>query len=82
MKDEKTEKIKGEEYSEDGARPALTGRWVLDASYRGKDKAVYRCSLCDHWQSAKKRQDKMFYMNYCPFCGARMTHEKERVENA
>ena len=48
-------------------------RWRISTSYTGKNKDIYTCSLCGHWQSVKKaRSDQVMYMRYCPFCGAEM----------
>ena len=48
------------------------GTWERDESYEGKSKAIFHCSLCGHWQSAKRREHTAFYRKYCPACGARM----------
>ena len=62
-----------------GYRKVRRGKWVLDESYGGKNKDVFHCSACGHWQSSKKRDGNIFYMNYCPFCGALM--EKPSIDN-
>lgn len=62
----------GEYVIELGYRRERYGKWIYDESYTGKSKDVFVCSACGHWQSSKKRSDNIFYMNYCPFCGARM----------
>ena len=59
-----------------GYRKYRRGAWLRDESYRGKNKEIFRCSECGHWQSTKKGDKKIFYMNYCPFCGSRMTSEE------
>ena len=61
------EHLAGKEY-----RRERYGSWFKDASYTGKNKAIYVCTVCEHWQSAKERDQKIFYMRYCPYCGARM----------
>ena len=54
------------------------GHWIEDVTYQGNNKSLYVCSECNHWQTAKKSdKDKMFYMRYCPFCGARMSEDKD-----
>ena len=55
-----------------GYRRRTNGSWIYDNSYEGRNKDIFVCSVCGHWQSSKKRSDNIFYMNYCPFCGARM----------
>ena len=63
----------GEFLFENGVEPRATARWIHDDSYQGKDKDVYICSGCLHWQSVKKsKSDQIMYMKYCPFCGAKM----------
>ena len=59
-----------------GYRKYRRGSWLKDESYKGNNKEIYRCSECEHWQSTKKGDNKIFYMNYCPFCGSRMTAEE------
>ena len=51
--------------------------WVLDTGYTGKQKEIWVCSNCLHYQSKKigghrDNPNKMMYMHYCPFCGAKM----------
>lgn len=65
--------------AEKGYRKVKRGKWVLDTTYQGTSKVIYKCSLCGHWQSSKKNDQKMKYMNYCPFCGAENTLEKTRT---
>lgn len=50
------------------------GAWIFDGSYTGKKFVRYVCTACNHWQSAQKHviSEQIFYMNYCPFCGAQM----------
>jgi hypothetical protein len=50
------------------------GYWIKDETYTGKNKEIYYCSLCNHWQSNKRwnPNQRAIYMNYCPQCGARM----------
>ena len=50
------------------------GQWVEDKTYPANDKKVYFCSVCNHWQKAKnqKQLNQIMYMNFCPFCGAKM----------
>lgn len=46
--------------------------WVLDTSFEGKKREIYRCTNCGHWQSRHaQREDKkkIMYMKYCPYCG-------------
>ena len=47
------------------------GAWIRDDSYHNRDKAIYYCTCCNHWQSVK-RGNQIQFMNYCPLCGARM----------
>ena len=47
-------------------------RWKISSSYQGKNKDIYTCSRCGHWQSVKKSSDQVMYMKFCPFCGAKM----------
>lgn len=62
-----------------GYRKEHRGEWLLDETYTGKAKEIYICSHCNHWHAIKKRQvpDKLRYMVYCPYCGARMLAPKE-----
>ena len=60
-----------------GTRVWGVARWCPELTYKGKDKELYRCSACGHYQSAKRRQEKMMYMRYCPFCGRRMVVKAE-----
>ena len=57
------------------------GEWQQDTTYRGKAKQIFRCSLCNYWASFKKGDinDKLRYMRYCPYCGARMVPAKEEL---
>ena len=50
------------------------GQWIEDKTYAANDKKVYFCSVCNHWQKAKnqKQLNQIMYMNFCPFCGAKM----------
>jgi len=51
------------------------GTWLPDTSFESKKFVRWICSACNHWQSANRTdgmRDKIFYMNYCPFCGAQM----------
>ena len=52
------------------------GVWVRDETYVGKNKDVFCCSLCGHWQGTSKKSNAIFYMNYCPFCGAEMSQDE------
>ena len=61
-----------------GVRGWGVAKWQSDTSYAGKNKAIYRCSACGHYQSAKLRAEKMMYMRYCPFCGRRSFVREER----
>lgn len=70
--------VKAEYLMEHGVEVRVRGEWIKDESYAGENKVVYRCSVCDHWQSAKKRTNKMFYMRYCPYCGAYMDKQNEK----
>ena len=62
---------------EHGVRCWGTARWVLEKTYEGKDKVMYRCSACGHYQTAKKRNNKMLYMRHCPYCGRRIVVKAE-----
>jgi sarcosine oxidase delta subunit len=59
------------------------GEWVFDTNYTGKHKEIWVCSVCNHYQykrigSGKRdNPDKMLYMFYCPFCGAKMDGKGE-----
>ena len=64
----------------DGYRKERYAEWEIDESYQGKQKVIYKCTRCGHWQSAKKNEDKVMYMNFCPFCGALMRKPEERKE--
>lgn len=57
-----------------GYRKERIGVWVRDESYRGRAKELFRCSVCNHWQTVKRRDfaEKLRYMIYCPYCGARL----------
>lgn len=58
---------------ENGVEPRRTAKWIKDESYKGVSKDVFICSDCLHWQSVKKlRPERVTYMKYCPFCGAKM----------
>lgn len=54
------------------------GEWIPDETYEGKHRVIYVCSRCLHWQSVAKSHVQKMYMNYCPFCGAKMTHSAEK----
>ena len=48
-------------------------KWIRDVNYKGGNKDIFICSECLHWQSVRKMvADQVNYMNYCPFCGAKM----------
>ena len=59
------------------------GEWVLDTNYTGKHKEIYVCSVCNRYQSKKisgsyrDNPNKMNYMFFCPFCGAKMDGKGE-----
>ena len=56
-----------------GVEPRVSARWMKDDTYVGKNKDMFICSECLHWQSVKKVEpDQVMYMKYCPFCGAKM----------
>ena len=57
------------------------GEWIEDKTYMGKDKKIYVCSLCNHWQSVKnhRQTNQIMYMFYCPFCGARMDIPQKQI---
>lgn len=58
---------------EHGLEERANAKWLRDKTYQGKDKDVFICNACLHWQSVKKlKPDQVLYMKYCPFCGARM----------
>lgn len=51
------------------------GEWVRDTSYTGKNKEIYYCSSCNHYQSNRRNREpsiSAFHMRFCPSCGARM----------
>lgn len=50
------------------------GTWMRDVSFENKKFVRWICSECNHWQSAQRHiiSEQIFYMNYCPFCGAQM----------
>ncbi|MBO7310628.1 MAG: hypothetical protein J6U86_04475 [Clostridia bacterium] len=58
------------------------GVWLPDESFESKKFVRWICSECEHWQSATKggMSDKIFYMNYCPFCGAQMEKPERGTE--
>lgn len=57
--------------------PVREGKWIYDHTYTGKQKEIYYCSRCNHYQYRRKSEQrkKMNYMMYCPFCGAKMDGE-------
>ena len=48
--------------------------WEKCEDFESKKYVRWKCSACSHWQSAQKHDvtEQIFYMNYCPFCGAQM----------
>ena len=64
----------------DGWRKVPVGVWKRDGDCQSLTKDVFICSVCGRWQSAKKRSDKMFYMKFCPHCGAEMDVEMQNAE--
>ena len=56
--------------------------WLPDTSFESKKFVRWICSACNHWQSATKdgMSGKIFYMNYCPFCGAQMDKPEREGE--
>lgn len=58
------------------------GEWLPDTSFESKKFVRWICSRCEHWQSAANygMPDKIFYMNYCPFCGAKMDKPEQDRE--
>ncbi|MBE6547152.1 MAG: hypothetical protein E7668_06940 [Ruminococcaceae bacterium] len=56
-------------------RRERSGTWILDNHSATKKYVRWVCSSCAHWQSAQRHimSEQIFYMNYCPFCGAQMT---------
>ena len=57
--------------------------WVLDKSFEGKKREIYRCTNCGHWQSRHaQREDKkkIMYMKYCPYCGFIMQESNFEIE--
>lgn len=58
------------------------GTWVKDNTYKNNSKEIYRCSVCNHWQSVKKDKhpNQIKFMNYCSFCGAKMDEFKLYIE--
>lgn len=67
--------------SEANVRDKIEGEWVEDKTYFGKDKKIFHCSRCNHWQSAKRRAaiNQLMYMNFCPFCGAEMKMRESKI---
>lgn len=67
---EKAAKYMGER----GYRRGRNAAWVKDKQYNSKKYVRWRCTGCGHFQAARKydTSEMMFYMNYCPFCGAKM----------
>lgn len=63
-----------------GWRKPCHGEWIRDVSYTGKSKKVYHCSLCGHWQTGRRYSfdDNLFYMQFCPYCGAQMRVRDEK----
>ncbi len=59
----------------------IHGEWIEDKTYTGKDKKIYVCSHCNHWQSVKnhKQTNQIMYMLYCPFCGAKMDKPQRQI---
>lgn len=58
---------------EHGVEVREESEWIVDDSYKGKNKKIYVCSKCNHWQSIYgKNKDSILYKRYCPFCGRRM----------
>lgn len=58
------------------------GTWIKDNTYKNNNKAIYRCSVCNHWQAVKKDKhpNQINLMNYCSFCGAKMDEFKLHIE--
>ena len=56
------------------------GQWIFDTNFESKKFVRWICSWCNHWQSAANHgmPDKIFYMNYCPFCGAQMDKPEKK----
>lgn len=48
------------------------GQWVKDDAYKGKNKEIFRCSLCGHYETVKKNGRGLKSMSYCHACGAAM----------
>ena len=55
--------------------------WIFDDHYTSPKYVRWVCSACAHWQSAQKRimSEQIFYMNYCPFCGAQMDKPERKT---
>ncbi len=66
-----------EQIYDKGYRKQMLGQWQKDLTYTGKNKTVFRCSLCDHWFKANRKDLAKFYMRYCPQCGAYMSFSEE-----
>ena len=63
-----------------GAEVRENATWILDETYEGKNRVIYVCSHCLHWQGvAKFQREQTMYMKYCPFCGARMMVEQKEI---
>lgn len=64
------------------AEPVRHGTWVRDNTYQNKNKTVYRCTVCNHWEAVKndKHPNQIKYMNYCSLCGAKMDLVEHQLE--
>ena len=68
--------------AERGYRRERNAAWVRDKEYASKNHVRWRCTDCGHWQSAKRHDvsEQIFYMNYCPFCGAKMKKPQRKED--
>ncbi len=48
------------------------GEWIKDGADGGKNKDVYICSVCGHYETVKKNGGGLKGMSYCHACGAAM----------
>ena len=56
-----------------GLEPREEAEWVFDQSYTGKNKKIYVCSGCNHWESLSiSKPSSIFFKKYCPTCGRKM----------
>lgn len=63
-----------------GYRAERYGEWRHCPERTSKRSVWWMCSACEHWQITKHNDisGKICYMNYCPFCGAKMKKPEDR----